>query len=217
MAPLNPTTGAPAPLRDPKSPSILLPPSWHKKLPAALCTPAVPDDAIAVCCHRSLVLGRRTTLSFTACDFDGLPVSRVLPRPGDPRRFDATLARASGNALPSASAEPAFDLEVEYVAGGLYYAHVTVLRGLGEFELRLELGGESILYGQPVNVSCADGQVALDDGLTCGCDAGEQANADPDAELPCSPCPAGQNKPLRGHARCEDCLPGSYAVGSARS
>ena len=137
----------------------------------------------------------------------------MLPRPGDSRRFDARLVRPSGSAPPpSGAADLDFSVEVEYVAGGLYYAHVTVLRGLGEFELLLELGGESVPFGQPVNVSCANGQVALADGVSCGCDAGQQANADPDAELPCSPCPPGQTKPLRGHDRCEDCPTGAYAV-----
>eukprot|EP00966_Prymnesium_polylepis_P050251 1163318-Prymnesium_polylepis.1 len=155
----------------------------------------------------SLQLGKRSTLAFTACDTDGLPVDRILPRPEDNRTFQVSIERSSGVMLADN-----FDLEISYNGGGLYNAHFTMIRGLGMAQLLLILGSEIVPNVQQLNVTCPTGTVPLSDSLTCGCDAGYQANIDPGAENPCNPCPEGQHKPRPGHDRCEDCPPGAFAA-----
>ena len=187
----------------------------------------------------TLELGTSTSVAFTTCDVDSLPVAHALPtdtpdREPDPRRVNASLIPAGlrprdghdGPALGSGDADAA-DPRAEqcdgvaahptvvYTGGGSYEVRVTPLR-TGRLLLRMRVGGEAAAGGEAlvVTVLCPAGLVDTD-GCGCGCERGYEAASSLADGKPCRACRPGTYKPRRGsHERCAECLPGSVQPSS---
>ena len=107
------------------------------------------------------------------------------------------------------------ELFVKYVASGRYNVLAMVHSGLGEHLLDVSLDGINIAFSLPIKVVCTldaptpSSLYPLPSNETCGCNVGYEPAA-PDADEPCTPCPAGHYKDTVSMDSCSPCPSGSF-------
>jgi hypothetical protein len=139
-----------------------------------------------------MVLFEETAVKFQACDMEDLPVASQIPSQLDPRSFTAELLdKAEDDRLVAESV-------VEYTALGLYTTF-SVAPTLGDFVVKVYLGGEAVGSEIEIHTLCPTGYVPVGDGRSCGCMPGTYFEADM-----CKPCLPGTYSG-RGETFCRQC------------
>ena len=186
---------------------------WGEVLGGEGCDAVVPpgDDSGTL----TLSFGQQVNLSFSACDFDSLPVEHSLPvvreQLSDSRAFWAEL-RSLNESDTGATLN---QVAVLPVAGGLYALQVLALTP-GTFAPVLWLGNDASdaeaatpRIGFNVTISCDAGQVQFEG--ECVCPAGTEPISVVDGVVTgCTSCPVGTSKPLPGDGECTPCAAGTY-------
>eukprot|EP00966_Prymnesium_polylepis_P138746 3206207-Prymnesium_polylepis.1 len=148
---------------------------WGRVTHPEQCVASAAETASPV----STNVREETSVTFTACDVDKIPVNHRLPTPYDPRDFEVLLIDVHGKKIRGRWAP-----EVEYSGDGVYTARFKCGTS-GQFGLNLQL--DDVDMGRiEVEAICPNDLVVVSGGR-CGCQAGFfQLTAWSDCEM-CEP------------------------------
>jgi hypothetical protein len=143
-------------------------------------------------------------VAFYGCDVDGLP---VVSRAED-SAFTAVLLPTLETArlYETNASELSRTLAVSFIGEGAYAAGAAEsflgFTRIGLFEIKLMLHGvETGAFRMPVSLQCDPRFVPLEDGISCGCEAGTYL---PEGGIICQACVVGTFS-ARGASSCSAC------------